>query len=112
MMSVLLVLVVVGLTGALLLLPAFGVWRVDRRYREADIRLVGGPFDGVQAEPFHGGFQWPPPNTFFCYRVAESEGERQWYKSTYRGAGHEYRFKEEIAVSNVDRIFAMGTPGP
>ena len=60
---------VVGLVVVISIIVALGLLQVrnvrhDRRlrrlYAEADIRMVGGPFDGATLDPVRGGHEWPP----------------------------------------------------
>ena len=77
--------------------------RLDRRYEKADIRFVGGPFDGqsVNRRDGIGGIKWPPPDTLMSYRRIESVGEKaQWMLVFYElRQGHnrklEYCFESE-----------------
>ncbi len=67
-----LALIIVGLEAGLFT-PMLRRRRLDRRYEEADIRLVGGPFHGQRVNRRHAANVWPPPPTITCYRYAEPD---------------------------------------
>ena len=88
-----LTLAAVGLACAFVMLLGWRKGRrLDRRYEEADIRLVGGPFEGEQVDRYHGGDRWPPREELLYYRV----DEKQYRESVYRlDADGAWRFEEE-----------------
>ncbi len=65
--------------------------RVKRLYEQADIRMVGGPFDGVLLDYHTGGQKWPPqsPVVYHLRVEEESHSVPHRYERTEEG---EYRF--------------------
>ena len=102
------VVILVAAVGLLFLPRLFHVLshrRLDRRYEVADIRMVGGPFDGRRANRHDAMNDWPPPSSTACYRRIESAGEKaRWMVSIYElRESHnrklEYHFESE-RISN------------
>ncbi len=78
--------------------------RLDRYWKNANIRLIGGPFDGVRVDRQHGRDQWPPPETLLYDRFVETEDPEspQWFVSEYSRdePTGEYRFRKEIEAED------------
>ena len=73
---------IVRLVVALGIIVAWGLFavrqrrhikRLKRLYEEADIRMVGGPFDGVPLNYDTGGDMWPPTSTVIHHLRVEGE---------------------------------------
>ncbi len=83
--------VLVGIVVALALLQVRNM-RHDRRlkrlYVEADIRMVGGPFDGVLLDPVRGGHDWPPRPAVVFYLEEEDHFVPHIYVRTEEGDYH------------------------
>ena len=62
--------------------------RLRRLYEEADIRLIGGPFDGRALYPGNTGNKWPPDPELVIYTMIESHTVRHIYGRTEEGAYH------------------------
>ena len=53
--------------------------RVKRLYKQADIRMVGGPCDGVPLDYAAGGHKWPPDSVVVLgLHVYELSGEGEY----------------------------------
>ena len=88
---------VVGLVVVISIIVALGLLQVrnvrhDRRlrrlYAEADIRMVGGPFDGATLDPVRGGHEWPPKSAVVFYLEEEDHFVRHVYVRTDDGDYH------------------------
>ncbi len=84
--------------------------RLDRRYEKADIRLLGGPFEGERVDRYHAGDRWPPHKVLRYHRWSD---ETQYLESVYRldldGA---WRFEGERSVPAPPPTEYLGWGGP
>ena len=89
----------VGVVIVLGIFVAYGIfhvrhWRSIRRlkrlYKQADIRMVGGPFDGVLLDYHTGGHKWPPKPQVFHHLWVEEQNHfvPHVYERTEEGTYH------------------------
>jgi hypothetical protein len=67
--------------------------RLRRLYEEADIRLIGGLWDGRTVDPEVGGHKWPPPPEIRITTTVTGDAETHIYQRTNEGA---YRFSRTV----------------
>ena len=69
--------------------------QVKRLYEQADVRMVGGPFDGVLLNYVKGGYKWPPMPLVYYYLWVEEE--RHYVPHVYeRTEEGEYRLSKTL----------------
>ena len=84
--------------------------RVKRLYEEADIRMVGGPLDGVLLDYATGGFKWPPQSPTVHYLWVEEE--RHYVPHVYeRTEEGEYHFSRTLPPVQHDPADVEGRVG-
>ena len=98
------VVVVVGIGFALLLYPVLRHRRRGKRlkplFKEADIRMVGGPLDGAPLDYLDGGSRWPPKSEVILSQWVEEQNHyiSHIYERTEEGEYHFLRTLPHVAV--------------
>ena len=111
--SIVVVVVMLGIFVAYGLFHVRGILdtrQVKRLYKQADVRMVGGPFDGFPLNYEKGGWRWPPKPSVLYYLWVEEENHYvpHRYERTEEGEYHLSKTLPPVQSHPADRPWSGG----